>query len=236
MTRVSPIGPAWWITAAILVASGSLAFSSRVTSSARLERVPAMATPASEAAEMALAITAAPATLTADADVYVWRDGHFAKARTGSTGVACLVSRDARVDGVFPMCFDPEGARTLMLEEMMKTELYARHLADTTVQRQVTAAYTHGTLVYPTKPAIIYMMSSRQLLTTTDAKGTHLIGAWRPHVMIYLPHATAAQFALGSANQAGPVSVPFEDAGGAQMVVEVPHWVDSRASPDSTRM
>jgi len=133
------------------------------------------------------------------------------------------------------MCFDPEAARTQMPEEMMKTELRAHGLADTAMQRQVDAAFARGTLHHPTKPAIIYMMSSRQLLTASDAEGTHLIGAWRPHVMIYLPHTSAGQFALGAENEIGPVSAPFVDAGGVQLVVQVPHWADSRASPDSTR-
>ena len=147
-----------------------------------------------------------------------------------------MVSRDPRVNGVFPMCFDPEAARTQMPEEMMKTELYTRRLDDATVQRQVDAAFASGTLHHPTKPAILYMMSSHQLLTATDAQGTHLIGAWKPHVMIYMPQASVGQFALGAENDAGPVSAPFVDAGGVQLVVEVPHWADSRASPDKTEM
>jgi hypothetical protein len=236
MTGFSPIGRAWRITAGILVASGSLAFSSRVTGSTSSEHAPSATAPAADSAEIALALSAAPATLTAGADVYVWRDGHFAKARAGATGVACMVSRDRRVDGVFPMCFDPEAARTQMPEEMMRTELKARGLADTAIQQQVDAAFARGTLHHPTKPAIMYMMSSHQLLTVSDAKGTHLVGAWRPHVMIYLPHTSVGQFALGAEDDAGPVSAPFVDAGGVQLVVQVPHWADSRVSPDSTRM
>jgi hypothetical protein len=236
MTSSSPVGRPWGITVAILVASGSLAFSSRATSSTSSERGPSATLPVADSAEIALALSAAPATLTAGADVYVWRDGHFAKARTGPTGVACMVSRDPRVDGVFPMCFDPEAARTQMPEEMMRTELRARRLADTAIQRQVDGAFVGGTLHHPTKPAIMYMMSSHQLLTVSDAKGTHLIGAWRPHVMIYLPHTSVGQFALGAEDDAGPVSAPFVDAGGVQLVVQVPHWADSQVSPDSTRM
>jgi hypothetical protein len=236
MTRLSSIGHAPWITAAVLGVTGSLAVTSPATGSAGSARAAAVTIPGSDSAEVALALTAAPVTLTVGADVYIWRDGHFVKGRTGSTGVACMVSRDARVNGVFPMCFDPEAARTQMHEEMMKTELYARHLDDSTVQRQVDAAYASGTLQHPTKSAIIYMMSSHQLLTASDAKGTHLIGAWRPHVMIYVPHGSVAQFALGAENDAGPVSAPFVDAGGVQLVVEVPHWADSKASPDNTGM
>ena len=236
MTRLSSIGRASRITAAILVVVGSLAFTSRVTGNARAERLAGVTTPASDSAEVVLALTAAPATLTAGADIYVWHDGHFVKARTGSTGVACMVSRDPRVGGIFPMCFDPEAARTQMPEEMMRTELKTRGLADTAIERQVAAAFAHGTLHHPTRPADMYMMSSHQLLTVSDAKGTHLVGAWRPHVMIYLPQTSVGQFALGVDGEAGPVSAPFVDAGGVQLIVQVPHWEDSRVSPDSTGM
>lgn len=176
--------------------------------------------------DVALALSAAPSTLTPGADVYAWHDDHYIKARTGTSGVACIVSRDKRLNGVFPMCFDPEGAHTLMQEEMMKTELFAQGLSDSTVQQRVDAAYADGTLHHPDKPAITYMMSSRQNLINYQTAGDKSVGAWHPHVMIYLPHTSADQFALGAESNQGPVSIPFGDAGGSQMVIQVPHWAD----------
>ena len=187
-----------------------------------------------DAAEVALALTAAPSTLTTGAAVYAWRDGHFVQVRPGTTGFACIVSRDARVNGVFPMCFDPEAARTLMWDEMMKSELRSQRLPESTINQRVDAAYANGTLRHPDKPAITYMMSLHQRLTTTRPEGVQLVGAWRPHVMIYLPHTTAAQFALGSEDGNGPVSAPFGDAGGTQLIVEVPHWADSPTAPGAS--
>ena len=214
MPRLSSVGRGWLITAAILAVAGSLAFTSRVTSNADSGRVSAVTTPTSDAAEVALALSAAPASLTVGAEVYVWHDGHFVKDRTGSTGVACMVSRDPRVGGVFPMCFDPEAARTQMPEEMMRTELKTRGLADTAIKRQVDAAFANGMLHYPTTAGDHLHDVVPSALTVSDAKGTHLTGAWRPHVMIYLPHTSAGQFALGAENDTGPVSAPFVDAGG----------------------
>jgi len=76
------------------------------------------------------------------------------------------------------------------------------------------------------------MMSSRQVLTVYEGDHIRLIGAWRPHIMIYLPGATADEFTLGTEQQDGPVSMPFSDPAGAEMVVEVPHWADSQAIPE----
>lgn len=185
-----------------------------------------------ESEEVALALTAAPSALTDGADVYAWQNGHYIKARTGTSGAACIVSRDERVDGVFPMCFNAEGARTLMPDEMMQSALRSRRLSDSAIQRQVDAAYAAGTLHHPDKPALTFMMSSHQMLTTASPEGRKLVGPWRPHVMIYLPHTTAADLGLGAENDLGPVSAPFGDAGGTQLIVEVPHWADSPAAPD----
>jgi hypothetical protein len=214
-----------------LALAAGFVVSSSAVSAASVERPLNPSTPAAtDSQEIALALTAAPVSLTATAVVYVLRDGHFVKAREGATGISCMVSRDTRYDGVFPMCFDPEGSRTLMREEMLKTKLWGRHLSDSAVKREVDAAYANGTLHHPDKPAMIYMMSSHQMLVADG----QLIGAWHPHVMVYLPHAAPTDFALGKDGEAGPVSVPFSDAGGVQMVVQVPHWADDPAHADNT--
>ncbi len=183
----------------------------------------------SDSDEVALARTAGPTSLSAGAAVYVLRDGEFVKVRDGSSGWACMVSRDTKADGVFPMCFDPEATRTLMAVEMMRTKLRTRGLSNTAVEHEVEAAYNRGTLHYPEKPAMVYMMSSKQVLMSYQGDKVQRVGAWHPHVMIYLPHASAGQFALGADDGSSPVSAPFSDAGGVQLVVEVPQWADSPA-------
>jgi hypothetical protein len=181
----------------------------------------------SDSDEVALARSAGPRSLSAGAAVYVLRDAEYSKVRDGSSGWACMVSRDTKANGVFPMCFDPEASRTLMAVEMMRTKLRARGLSNTAVEHEVDAAYTRGTLHYPEKPAMVYMMSSKQVLMDYEGDKVQRVGAWHPHVMIYLPHASAGQFALGADDGSAPVSAPFSDAGGVQLVVEVPQWADS---------
>ena len=98
-------------------------------------------------------------------------------------------------------------------------------------KREIDADFQRGTLQQPSKPAVIYMMSSHQVLEAFQGDSQWTTGAWHPHVMVYLPHATVDEFALGEQNQTGPVSVSG-DARGVQLVFVVPHWVDSPASPD----
>ena len=187
----------------------------------------------SDADEIALALTAAPASITAGAAVSILRDGKFAKVRDGSTGWVCVVGRDPRVKpiAVAPQCYNPEGARTSMQEGMLRAQLWSRNFSNTAIQRDVDAAFQRGTLQHPSKPVMIYMMSSHQVLESFQGDSEWTTGAWHPHIMIYLPHATAGQFALDEQNQAGPVSVS-SDARGVQLVVVLPHWADSPASPD----
>jgi hypothetical protein len=184
----------------------------------------------SDSDEVALAISAAPASLTAGAAVYVWRDGQFVKVRDGTTGFACLVTRDPRTNVVAPQCFDPEAARTLMQEEIMQAQLKAKGVSDKDLERDIDAAYQRGALRHPDHGAIIYMMSSKQLLTASPAEGNQPLGAWHPHLMIYIPHTSKAQLALGTESDAMPVSTPFKDDGGVLLVVQVPHWADSRVA------
>jgi hypothetical protein len=190
---------------------------------------PALTARLSDSGDVALAVSAAPATVSAAAAVYLFRTGQFVKVRDGTNGWACLVNRDPRNDSVSPECFDPEGARTLMQEEMMQAQLQARGLSDEAVERELDAAYQRGTLHHADHGAVIYMMSSKQLLPPS-AQVSRPLTAWHPHVMIYIPHATKAQFALGSDNEAMPVTSPFKgDDNGVLLVVQVPHWADSPA-------
>jgi hypothetical protein len=77
------------------------------------------------------------------------------------------------------------------------------------------------------------MMSSRQVLVVYQGDSSRAIGAWHPHVMIYLPGASVEQFALGPDREAGPMSIPFTDAGGSELVIQVPHWTDDHAMSEA---
>ena len=213
------VGRAWPVMLAVLAASGS---------GAPAERTGPVSTPRlTDSGDVALALSAAPASVSAAAAVYLWRDGRFVKVRDGTNGFACLVNRDPRNNSVSPECFDPEGARTMMQEEMLQAQLQARGLSDKDVEREIDAAYKRGTLHHAEHGGIIYMMSSKQLLPPSQEVSQPLT-AWHPHVMIYMPHATKAQFALGADNEGMPVTAPFKgDDSGVLLVVQVPHWADA---------
>src|SRR6185295_15905510 len=91
--------------------------------------------PLGEAEEIALAVTAAPSEISGKADVYVLRGTDFVKAKAGTNGCACMVGRDSHDGSRYPICFDQEGARTLLFREIMESSLRAKGVSEGDVER-----------------------------------------------------------------------------------------------------
>ena len=179
-----------------------------------------------ETAEIALALTAAPDEISRNADVYVLRGTDFVKARAGTNGCACVVGRDSHDGSRYPICFDREGARTILFRELMEGSLRAKGNSETAVKAQVDAAYEKGELTLPTKSSVAYMMSPQQVLfSTPDADGVR-VGAWSPHLMLLLPGVAPDQ--LGLAHDSKVDVIQIHDRGGShsELIVKVPKWSD----------
>ena len=179
-----------------------------------------------EDVEIALALTAAPSEITADADVYVLRGTEFVKAKSGSNGCACMVARDLHEGSRYPICFDREGARTLLQREMMEGSLRAKGTREEDVQRAVDAAYAKGDLRLPTKAAVAYMMSPQQVLFSSARSDGRRVGAWAPHLMLMLPGVTPDQLGLAHESKVDVIQIHDRGASHSELVVKVPKWSD----------
>jgi hypothetical protein len=179
-----------------------------------------------EAAEIALAVTAAPAEVSRDADVYVLRGTDFVKARAGTNGCACVVGRDSHEGSRYPICFDQEGARTMLFRELMEGSLRAKGKTEAEVKTLVDAAYRTGELKLSTKSSIAYMMSPQQILFSTPNADGVRVGAWSPHIMLMLPGVAPEQ--LGLAHDSKVDVIQIHDRGGthSELIVKVPKWSD----------
>ena len=182
--------------------------------------------PLGDAAEMALAVTAAPEEISRDADVYVLRGTDFVRARAGTNGCACVVGRDSHDGSRYPICFDREGARTLLFRELMEGSLRAKGKSEAEVKQLVDAAYRKGDLTLPTRSSIAYMMSPQQVLFSSPDAGGVRVGAWSPHIMLMLPGVAPEQ--LGLARDSKVDVIQIHDRGGthSELVVKVPKWSD----------
>jgi len=175
-----------------------------------------------EAREIALARSAAPPDVAADADVFVLRRGGFVRAVTGTSGVACFVARD-HPESLYPICYNAEGVRTILRIEMRKQELRERGWVEARVEAEVEGAIAAGELPTPREPALAWMLSPEQVIYQ-GADGPR-VGRWFPHMMIYMPGAT--QRSLGLIERSG-ADVFLVDAGTptAHLIVKTRAWSD----------
>ena len=185
-TRIKLIASAFLLQAAFPSLNGY------AQAQASTARYPAMAPLAQylmpESAEIALAHSAAPASISGDAEVMVLRRDGYATAVKGNNGFVCIVERawgKATDDSEFwnqkmraPHCFNPQAARTFLQIYLMKTKLVLAGKSKTEILKATTSALDRKELP-PLEPgAMAYMMSKQQYLSDDDM-------SWHPHVMFY---------------------------------------------------
>jgi len=142
----------------------------------------------SESAEIALARSAAPASIADGAEVMVLRRDGYATAVKGKNGFLCIVERawgKSTDDPEFwnpkmraPHCFNPQAAKTFLRIYLMKTEMVLAGKTRAEILKATTAALDSRELP-PLEPgAMAYMMSKQQYLGDHDM-------SWHPHTMFF---------------------------------------------------
>ena len=147
--------------------------------------------------QIALARSAAPASVSEHASVLVLTDTGYVRAVAGESSVTCLVEHSWR-DSIEPHCYDAEGTATSLRAEARRLELREAGKSEDEVARIVSREIAAGTLRLPSRPVLSYMMSAGQVLYNDDGK--HM-GARPSHLMIYYPNLTNAELGLGSTPQ-----------------------------------
>jgi hypothetical protein len=182
------------------------------------------------AAEIALARSAAPDTVSDPATVKVLTPQGFKVAVEGRNGFVCLVLRGWGAptyspaplrDYVYvaelraPICFDPVSARTMMPYYELRHKLGMEGKGPDEIARGIEAAYVKGALPKVDRASIAYMFSADQYL------GPHLgHGFIFPHLMLFLPDYDNAMLG-GNERRSG---LPFlsDDSGTPFAVTIVP--------------
>jgi hypothetical protein len=180
--------------------------------------------------EVALARSAAPAAVSATARVYVFTEQGYVVADSGTGAVACYVSR-SWPESLEPHCFDEEGARTIMLVEMLKVELLHRGRSPGEADREIAAGLMSGAFQLPRRPAMSWMMSAAQALINDQGRA---VGNWRPHLMIYFPYLTAEALGLSGAQDPGHGLVVASGEAMSNILVVVPRFTDPEPAVGAT--
>jgi hypothetical protein len=180
--------------------------------------------------EVALARSAAPASVSAEARIWYFDRGYYVVADSGANEVECYVSRSWPAS-LEPHCLDAEGARTIMRLEMRGVELAHDGVSREEAARELAAGIANGTYQLPSRPAMSWMMSSAQELIGDDGQAA---GAWKPHLMIYYPYLTATGTGLAGNDLAAGILV---DAGTpkSNLMIVVPTAVDPLPPGGGTR-
>jgi hypothetical protein len=159
--------------------------------------------------------------------VWFFDHGRYVIADSGTTSVECYVSRSWPLS-LEPHCFDAEGAATIMRMAMRGVELAHAGVSKTDAANRLALALAEGEFRLPMRPAMSWMMSAKQVLYSDQGQPA---GAWRPHIMIYIPFLTTEMAGTGTNDNpfAGMVVDPGKPT--ANLMVVVPRAVEPIAAP-----
>jgi hypothetical protein len=187
--------------------------------------------------EIALARSAAPQSISSDAEIMVlgWRG--YETAIEGKNGFVCMVERSwtspfnsaefwnpkIRV----PQCFNPAAGRSILPLTIKRTEMVLAGLSKAQMIDSIKAGFDNKELPAPEPGAMSYMMSRAGYLN--DALGHYV-----PHLMFYFPLTDKSSW--GADLPDSPVTLNPQFQGGpepiTEFVIPVAKWSDGTAAPD----
>jgi hypothetical protein len=179
-------------------------------------------------AEIALAKSAAPPSISDRATIKVLTKSGFEVARKGDNGAVCMVMRgfsaptytpaqfrnlvyDPNVHA--PICFTEPAARTAMPYYELRTRLAMEGKTPDQIAEGLEAAYVQGRLPRRDVVTFAYMWSAHQHLGPG-------IGAWRPHMMVFAPYNDNSM--VGGNEFGSALPQVSDDAGTPFTVIVIP--------------
>ena len=180
--------------------------------------------------EISLARSAAPPSVSANAEVFVLGRRGYDVAARGSNGFACLVERSWAAgfdDPQFwnpsirgPICFNPAAVRTELPQVLTRTQWVLAGIDKNALMARTRAAFARHAFLQPAPDAMSFMLSKRGYL------GDAAKGPWLPHLMLFVPSAQAA--AWGADLKGSPVfgSAGDDTLGSTILMIPVRRWSD----------
>jgi hypothetical protein len=187
-----------------------------------------------EKAEIALARTAAPPSISDQADVFVLQKDGYHQAAKGSNGFLCIVERGwsaATTDPEFwnpkvraPICFNPAAAKSLVPVNLMKTKLALAGKSKEEIATEMAAAFRDEKLPQFEPGSMCYMLSKQQHLNDRA-------GHWHPHLMFFVKGDAAKSW--GADLTDSPIIAANDPEDGITiMMVWVSKWSDGSPAPE----
>jgi len=183
-------------------------------------------------AEVALARSAAPKSISGDAEIMVLGRRGYEAAVKGKNGFVCIVQRSWTAgpeDTDFwnpklraPICFNAVAARTYLPRTIGKTELVLAGRTKAQMFQEIENAIRNKKLTTPEPGAMCYMMSKQGYLGDRDKN-------WHPHLMFFMPMTEPA--AWGGGLPGSPILALKESEQLTVFLVPVGKWSDG--TPDT---
>lgn len=186
-------------------------------------------------AEMAMARSAAPPSIAADAEVMVLGRNGYETVAHGKNGFVCLVERSWMSPFTFtqfwnpkmrgPICFNPPAVRSILPLTFKRTELVLSGRSKDQIIEGIKAFDAKG--LPPLEPGAMCFMMSPQGYLNDGA------GHWLPHLMFYVPLTDPKSW--GADLQGSPVMLNPQFGGAPEPITEymiaVSTWSDGTAAP-----
>jgi hypothetical protein len=178
-------------------------------------------------AEIALARSAAPDSISRDAEVLVLGRHGFETAVKGKNGFVCVVERSwtSAADADFwnpkvrtPICWNAAAARSLLVRNIKRTDLILAGRTKDQVDETIVAAVDKKELPAVESGAMCYMMSKQ-------GNGGDTVEQGPSHLMFYFPQTDPA---IWGANLPGAPVIGLTDTREhvTTFVIAVQHWSD----------
>jgi hypothetical protein len=185
-------------------------------------------------AEVALARSAAPPSISADAEILVLGKSGYETAVKGKNGFVCFVERSwaaSFADPEFwnpklraPNCFNAPAVRSELPRYLERTKwVLAGAAREELIEKN--AAAVASRLFRDPEPGALSFMLSKDGYVSDAAKGP-----WLPHVMFFIPHGRASDWApsLEGSPVIGREGSPVEST---VLLVPVRRWSDGSPAP-----
>lgn len=156
------------------------------------------AAPQTEAEEVTLALSAAPASMRAGASVWVLGKEGYRQVRPATNGLSCLVEHE-RTDTSEPICWDAEGTSTIMPVTIDRAKWRAAGVSEADIARRIADRFADGTYRAPRRSGIAYMLSAHNYVFN----GERVIH-FTPHVMAYAPYLRNADIGATGDDMSAP--------------------------------
>lgn len=189
-------------------------------------------------AEIALARSAAPDSISHDATVLVLGRHGYETAIEGKNGFVCMVDRawmDAFEDSPEfwnpknrgPLCYNPPGARSIMPITLLRTKFVLAGESKDEIKESMKTSIEKKELPALEPSGLAYMMSKQGYLNDRA-------GHWLPHLMFYVPLTDAMTWGAGLPGSPVLLNPQFNGAPEpvTEFMVPVSEWSDG--SPAST--